>query len=162
MYIDKGTKTPVVHWLGDVRLVYRPTSAQKPWTMSTVASPFCGALAAITLSSPAALLVFIWRMVQSVSSHVGRLVRRSWAAGGAGPTVIDYILLLSRELKFHTDPVKIWCSYNNGQTWLTFTFSSFVLFWFVFLIFLKIYYVIVSSNGWCLFWMIWTEETKNL
>ena len=76
--------TLVIHWLGGMRLVY--TSAQKPWTMSTtiVSPPFWRAAAVITLSSPAALLVFIWCMAKNVSSRVGGLVRigRSWAAGG--------------------------------------------------------------------------------
>ena len=91
----------VVHWLSGVRLVY--TSAKKPWTVSTIASPpFWRVSAVIALSSPGAFLVFVCLMIENVSSRVGGLVMIScsWSAGG-GSADGDWLLqLLSREPKY--------------------------------------------------------------
>ena len=91
----------VVHWMGGIRVLNN--SVQKPWTMSAITSPlFLIASAVIALSSPAALLFFIWWISKRVSGRVGGLVSvgRSWAERRRSSDGCSPLLLLSKEKKY--------------------------------------------------------------
>ena len=98
LFLGRGTMTLVVHWLGGVRLLYTVAL-----DYATIASPpFWSATAVIALSSPAALLDFIWRIAIRVSSRFGGLIwiGKSWAAGGGSSDGVWPLLSLSKELKY--------------------------------------------------------------